>query len=98
MAQLTLNWNANPADELIAAYRVYKDDAMVQEVPGTSAVIDGVGPGQYKIEVSAINEKGEGPKSDPVIATVELQPPSKPTGLTVVVTVNVTVNVNVNPQ
>lgn len=97
MAQLNLSWDANPPEEMVSLYRVYMNDAVVKEVSETQTVIDNVATGQYKLEVAAINESGEGPKSDPVMATVALPLPSKPTGFTCVVSVNVTVNVNVNP-
>lgn len=97
MAELILNWNANPVEEEVSAYRVYLNDAAVQDVTTPQAVIPNVSKGDYKIEVSAINSSGEGPKSDPITATVPLPVPTKPSGLMCVVNVNVTVNVNVNP-
>lgn len=87
MPNTTIAWQPNPAEEQIKNYKVYIDNAAIAQPTDPTFVTD-LTPGQHKIEVSAVNDWGEGPKSDPIST-----PPSasKVGGLNVTVTVSVSV-------
>ena len=87
MAQVNVNWTQNPAIEQIKNYSVYVDGSPVGTIAAPPYVTE-LPAGVHTIEVSASNEWGEGPKSDP-IATPSAA--TKPVGVSISITVNVTV-------
>lgn len=85
MATVNLAWDANPADEQVTAYNVYKDGTLAGTTQETSYGVANVDPGLHAFTVAAVNIWGEGPQSDPV---------STPAPCTKVnnVTINITIN------
>ncbi|HEV8360799.1 MAG TPA: S8 family serine peptidase, partial [Candidatus Thermoplasmatota archaeon] len=73
VGSVTLSWfpPVNTGGEAISAYKVYRDGALVDTLPGTALTTtdDGLNAGQsYSFEVSAANSAGEGPRAGPVTA------------------------------
>lgn len=87
-AEVRLTWNANAPGELVSAYNVYQDNALVGSPTGTELVIPAVPAGAHAYQIAAVNVWGEGPKSDPVM-TPDIA--SKVGGVQISITVNVSV-------
>jgi hypothetical protein len=87
MAQVKLNWTANPEAEQVTGYNVYGDGALIGVSPTTEFIAADVPPGAHVYEVAAVNKWGEGPKSDPA---------STPAAAGKVVGVSISINVTVN--
>ena len=86
MADVVLTWSANPVDEGVSGYVVYKNGTEVARPSTTTFTDPNVSPGNYTYEVAAVNGWGDGPKSD----SVKTPPPaSKPQNLVLVVKVQV---------
>lgn len=80
---IDLAWEpASDPETGVAAYRIYRDGALVGRTDGTTSYTDtGLDPvTAYAYEVSAVNGQGlEGPRSDRVEATtLDDSPPTKP--------------------
>lgn len=75
----SLSWDA-PADDGgtdVTSYNVYRDGVLVASTNDTAFLDTGLEPGTtYTYEVSAVNDVGEGPLSDPATATT-LDAPSE---------------------
>jgi chitodextrinase len=89
--QINLAWTASEDPESgVVSYNVYRDNALVGSVPGTSFADTGLDVGtSYNYSVSAVNGEGiEGDRSDGVTASTfpseDQIPPAPPTGLRVV--------------
>ncbi len=73
-AQVSLSWNANPVDDEVTKYYVYRgtggSKTKIAEPTTTSCTDTGLTNGNtYYYQVSAVNVKGEGTKSDEKSAT-----------------------------
>lgn len=55
-------------------YRLYRNGVLIIETTGTTYSDTGLEPGLYVYEVSALNEDGEGPKSEMASATIVPRP------------------------
>lgn len=69
--QLTITWNASPAEHEVDRYQIYRNDGYTQVAdvtpPATSYVMTGLRNGTtYKIRVGAHNAIGYGPWSSPI--------------------------------
>lgn len=68
MTRVRLSWPANPANELVTAYKVWEgyanpaNPSLVQTVDTNSVELD-LAPGRYAWAVSAVNLAGESIKS-----------------------------------
>ena len=89
MAQVTVNWTQNPAEEIVSGYNAYVDGVLATPSPIVPPFVSDMAMGLHNVEIAAVNAWGEGPKSDPVSTPPA---PSKPTGVSISITVNVTVN------
>ena len=87
-ATVVLSWPANPADEQVSSYNVYRDGTVVGSPTSPGFTDTGVAPGVHSYEVAAVNIWGEGPHSDPV---------TTPAPCTKVVNVTINVSVTVTP-
>lgn len=86
---ITLQWDDNPAEQLVGSYNVYQTvDGGMQTLVGSTEVSEFVledpAPGNYVFNVSAVNLAGEGPQSAPAVG------PSVPGAPT-----NVTISINI---
>lgn len=88
MAQITISWDPNPAEEQVTGYKVYVDALPAVDVAAPTLTTE-LEPGAHTIQISAVNLWGEGPKSDPVQTPVA---PTKPGHIVISVTVSVIVN------
>ena len=85
--EVTLAWDANPAEELVTEYVLYMDDAEVARTGEISATVD-VDAGAHVFEVVAVNRWGESDRSDPAVTPPAASPP-RTLSVTVAVTVTV---------
>lgn len=83
-----LNWTANPAEEAVTGYNVYKDGALLAVAPANEYNDVNVAAGLHSYEVAAVNIWGEGPHSDPVSTPAAA---SKVGGVTIQINVSVSV-------
>ena len=86
-AEVTLAWDANPADQLVTEYVLYMDDAEVARTGESAATVD-VDAGAHVFEVTAVNRWGESGRSEPA-GTPPLASPPRTLSVTVAVTVTV---------
>lgn len=91
MANVRLEWAANPAAEQVIAYKVWEYvngnmsyPNLLGETVNTFYEIPNHSSGIFAWSVSAMNLAGDGPKSDPVLGPAI---PTKPATPTVVITV-----------
>ncbi|MCD4828112.1 MAG: hypothetical protein K8R90_01605, partial [Candidatus Cloacimonetes bacterium] len=94
-----LNWDAPQTGRDLLGYKVYRDGTEIADItdPAMLAYLDtGLANGNYDYEVSALYTSGESPMSN--LATVNLEVPYAPTGLTATVVIDdVTLNWNIPP-
>lgn len=80
IGEISIAWD-RPADDggtNVTAYRIYRDDRMVAETASRSFVDTGLSNGtRYTYRVSAVNEVGEGPRSQ----TADAETYSQPSGI-----------------
>lgn len=75
--EYVLTWDPVPT---ATGYKVYLNGEYVADSSNTDHRFQGMAVGQYSFTVSAVNEAGEGPQSDPFPFQVIALPPA-PTGL-----------------
>lgn len=96
-ADCQLKWVANPVEEKVDYYSIYKDGAILARVSGE--VEGDPVPTNYDFvcdfgayAISATNTGGEGQISEPVSLARSELPPSTPSGFTINIINNITVN------
>lgn len=84
-----ISWDPNP--EEVQKYIIYLDGQIYGETTGTEYTISDLQPNTtYEVTVTAINEAGEGPASEPLIFTTPELPPEPATKVKNVVIKNMT--------
>ena len=77
-----LVWDANPADQQVTKYTIYRDGIKIGETSATTYDLAGISPGIYTFTVRAVNVWGESADSNPAVSPalagnvsgVDLQP------------------------
>ena len=89
-SSVSLTWNS--VDDA-TSYNVYRDDSLIAS-PTTNAFTDtALADGTYLYEVSAVDDAGESTSKASISATVNNEPPTAPTNLTVTINAD---NVNLS--
>ena len=86
-AQVTLEWDPNPAGEEITKYTLYEDGSAKWSGTATTATLETT-PGVHRYTATATNVWGESEPSEPAVTPGGAQPPA---GLRVSVVVDVTI-------
>ena len=86
---IVFNWDANPSDQLVKGYKIYVDGTIVDTILlETSYTLTGLDPSTtYSIQVSAYNSQGDESSLSNALSlttlSVDSQPPTAPTNLSV---------------
>jgi len=100
---VSLSWSANPANQKVTAYNVYREAygstaaTLIATVSGTSYTdaASALTPGsRWTYYLEAVNAAGTSPPSATVSVTIPLPLPSAPTGLTATANANDTVSLS----
>lgn len=86
---IVFNWNANPSDQLVKGYKIYVDGTLIDTILlETSYTLTGLDPSTtYSIQISAYNSQGDESSLSSALSvttlSVDSQPPTAPTNLSV---------------